>query len=188
MLSFTKKANNFDDIIVVINDIYPKYKDLFEKIVACFQSNVDASDYFVRYYRQAHQEIHDILGHDFPRNTINEFLHDFWLMSIKYDRETSKVCIPSIFYNFNAVHYYHSIKHVISMQASHHKEYDKLLESLVFYEKSRHEQNICDCENGHRMIEVENLKDLFNNLITYYLNTNKFEKKYPHNNTLAYIN
>ena len=42
MLSFTKKANKFHDIIVVINDIYPKYKDLFEKIVACFQSNVDA--------------------------------------------------------------------------------------------------------------------------------------------------
>ncbi len=38
------------------------------------------------------------------------------------------------------------------------------------------------------MIEGGNLKDLFNNLITFYLNANKFEKTYPHNNTLAYIN
>ena len=47
------------------------------------------------------------------------------------------------------------------------KEYDKLLESLVSYEKLRHEQNICDCENDHRMIEGKNLEDLFNNLITF---------------------
>ena len=60
MLSFTKNTNKYHDIIIVINDIYPKYKDYYKKIVACFQSNVEASDYFVRYYRQAHQEFHDI--------------------------------------------------------------------------------------------------------------------------------
>ena len=74
------------------------------------------------------------------------------------------------------------------MHASHHKEYDKLLESLVSYEKSRHEQNICDCGNDHRILQGENLEELFNNLIAYYLKTNKFKKKYQNKNTLAYIN
>ena len=138
MISFSNKTNKYHDIFIVINNIYPKYKEFFENFVNCFESNVDASDYFVKYYQQAHEEIYDILGRDFPCNTINDFLHDFWLMTIKYDRQTKNIFIPNIFYNFNAVHYYNSIKHVISMYASHHYEYEKLLDSLVSYEKSRH--------------------------------------------------
>ena len=71
------------------------------------------------------------------------------------------------------------------MHAAYHK---KLLKSLLSYEKSRHENNLCDYGNYHKIIEGQDLINLFNNLITYYLNTNKLDEIYQHNDNLKFIN
>ena len=67
---------NSHDYFNVVTKVYPKLKKYINRILNSFELDKDASNYFVKYFSIGHNQIHLILGEDYPCSSINILLSD----------------------------------------------------------------------------------------------------------------
>ena len=172
MLNQNIKSNNLSDLQSTINVIQFEYQHYFDTMIEHFINTSDASRVFSDYFEKAHRRMHEILDYNYSCVKINQFLHDIFLISLKYNYLHFDVEIPEFFYNFNAVLYYDNIKPKI-VELIECKYSDQLIiENLLEFEKERHRNNKCQCGKNHKCINDDDLKSLFKMIIKYYHQTN----------------
>jgi len=168
----TEDILNNHDYFNVITNVYPKLKKYINKIINSFGLNQDASKYFVDYFSEGHNEIHIILGENYPCNNVNLLLSELLFSVIKYDRNNENYEIPNLFHNFHAVHYYHKIKNKIEDLYNNNLKKDQIIEFLVLWERQRHQNKECDCGENHELLATNQLRELFLEILEYYYSVN----------------
>jgi len=190
MLFVNQKALINHDYFNILNSVYPKIRANLDKIVKSFEECKDASTYYVKYFSEGHSEIHSNFGEHLSCDEINQLLADLFLSIIKFDSQSSNYEIPSLFYNYHAVHYFNKIKYMIA-RLDKTMDSQRIIETLINYEQDRHQNNECDCGENHDLLGSEGLYDLFNKLLDYYYSLTKsyFEinQKYIENEKI-YLN
>ena len=172
MLFIDQNALLNHDYLNILNSIYPKIRANLDKIVQSFEEGKDASTYYVEYFSEGHSEIHLNFGEHLSCDDINKLLADLFLSIIKFDSQSSNYEIPSLFYNYHAVHYFNKIKDMIA-RLDKTMDSQRIIETLINYEQDRHQNNECDCGENHVLLRSEGLYDLFTNLLSYYYSLTK---------------
>ena len=161
------ESKNHDYFDVIIN-VYPKLKKTINNILNSFELKKDASGYFVDYYSKGHTEIHFVLGEDYPCESVNQLLNDLFFSVIKYERNNENFEIPNLFYNFHAVHYFFKIKEKIDDLYRQNMDEEQIIDSLVLWERKKHQNNECDCGSNHKLLETIKIKEFFLQILEYY--------------------
>ena len=174
---------NCHDYFNVIVKVYPKIETFINKILNSFELNKDASDYFVDYFSVGHQEVHLILGDEYPCSSINTLLNDLFFSVIKFDRNNHNYEVPDLFYNFHAVHYYHKIRKKIDHLYIKNWKKEKIIDFLIWWERERHEKNECDCGENHELLASNQLRELFLLVLEYFysVNTSYYQNTFEKN-------
>ena len=167
MLFVDQKALINHDYLNILNSIYPKIRANLDKIVQSFEEGKDASTYYVEYFSEGHSEIHLTFGEDLSCNDINKLLADLFISIIKFDSQSSNYEMPSLFYNYHAVHYFNKIKDMIA-KLDENMTSKQIIETLIKFEEHRHQNNECDCGENHDHLGSEKLNELFVQLLEYY--------------------
>ena len=168
MLNQNIKLNNLNDFKSTINIIQFEYQHYFDMMNEHFINSSDASRVFSDYFEKAHRRMHEILDYNYSCMKINQFLHDIFLMSLKYNYQYCDVEIPEFFYNFNAVLYYDNIKpRIVDLIECRYSD-QIIIENLLEYEKERHEKNECQCGRNHKCINDDDLRSLFKMILNYF--------------------
>jgi hypothetical protein len=172
MIFVSQKALINHDYFKILNSVYPIIRTNIDKIVLSFEEGKDASTYYVEYFSEGHSEIHSNLGEHLSCNDINQLLADLFSSIIKFDSQSSNYEIPSLFYNYHAVHYFNKIKDMIA-RLDKTMDRQRIIETLINYEQNRHQSNECDCGENHDLLRSDGLYDLFNKLLDYYYSLTK---------------
>ena len=172
MLNQNIKSNNLSDFQSTINVIQFEYQHYFDAMIEHFINSSDASRVFSDFFEKAHRRMHEILDYNYSCVKINQFLHDIFLISLKYNYQHCDVVIPEFFYNFNAVLYYDNIKPKIVDLIECRYSDQLIIENLLEFEKERHRNNECQCGKNHKCINDEDLKSLFKMILRYFHQTN----------------
>ena len=180
MLFIDQNALLNHDYLNILNSIYPKIRANLDKIVQSFEEGKDASTYYVEYFSEGHSEIHSNLGEHLSCNEINHLLSDLFLSIIKFDSQSSNYEIPSLFYNYHAVHYFNNIKDMIA-RLDKTMDCQAIIETLINYEQDRHQNNECDCGENHDLLRSDGLYKLFTQLLDYHYSLNN---SYPELNNI----
>ena len=172
MLNQNIKSNNLSDFQSTINVIQFEYQHYFDTMIEHFINSSDASRVFSDYFEKAHRRMHEILDYNYSCVKINQFLHDIFLISLKYNYQHCDVEIPEFFYNFNAVLYYDNIKPKIVDLIECRYSDQLIIENLLEFEKERHRNNKCQCGKNHKFCNDDDLKSLFKMILKYFHQTN----------------
>tara|TARA_B100001250_G_C19571426_1_gene687795 strand:- start:61 stop:615 length:555 start_codon:yes stop_codon:yes gene_type:complete len=171
-MNFELKNDERANVIGTINIIQLEYSQYFELIVEHFMNNQDASEIFVEYFEKSHKRMHEIIENKLTCNKINDFLHDVFLMSVKYNHYNYYFDIPDLFLNYNAVYYYDSIKNKIEKLIKMKYSNEIIIDNLLVHENERHKNLQCDCGKSHECINENELRSLFKKLLNYHQQIN----------------
>ena len=172
------------DYINVINSVYPILKHNIDSIMLSFDEATDASNYYVDYFSEGHAKIHSLFGDQLSCESINQLLVDLFLSVIKFDSKSSNYEVPDLFHNYHAVHYFNKIKAMIARLDDNNMNSEEIISKLIIFEQNRHQNNECDCGQGHNLLRSDQLNSLFIQLLDYYYS---ITKRYFKNDTVEML-